>query len=184
MGNRKFKTNVVAIRLYYGEDNITSIADIKFHDGTFITRVWNLVTTHEEIDPYIDSYTLWYDERPKRDWDEWPGDTITTDDFSIKLIMGSPYDVGRVLNRLAGIGIPYIVESFGSYEESFELFKIRIRDNHISGDEFRKTMESLHKLPFNAETEHLYVKVRDNRTGETKTLGISGCMDIDYVGIL
>lgn len=69
---KKFKTNIVAIRIYYSiKDNITPMADIKFHDGTRITRIWDLVKTHEEIDPYIDAYTLWYDERPKRNWENW-----------------------------------------------------------------------------------------------------------------
>lgn len=71
-GKLTYATNIAAIRLYYTEESgATPMADIKFRDGTTVTCEWNLVADRRKFEPYIDAYTHWYDERPKRDWNEW-----------------------------------------------------------------------------------------------------------------
>lgn len=60
----------IAVRIYYGL-NQTPMADIKFNDGVTETIRWTDTEQRKEMIPYITGYTLIYDERPKRNWDEW-----------------------------------------------------------------------------------------------------------------
>lgn len=60
----------VAVRIYYGI-NQTPMADIKFNDGVTKIIQWTDVEQRKEMLPYITGYTLIYDERPKRNWNEW-----------------------------------------------------------------------------------------------------------------
>ena len=63
---------VVAIRIFVGENGLTPMAEIKCYNctETMIVR-WDEVATREMFMPGITAYTLWYDERPKRDFKEW-----------------------------------------------------------------------------------------------------------------
>jgi hypothetical protein len=60
----------IAVRIYYGLHQ-TPMADIKFNDGVTETIQWTDTKQRKEMIPYITGYTLIYDERPKRNWDEW-----------------------------------------------------------------------------------------------------------------
>lgn len=62
--------NVIAIRIYYGI-NMTPMADLKMADGVLETIQWNNVKQRKAFEPYINGYTLFYDERKKRPFDEW-----------------------------------------------------------------------------------------------------------------
>ena len=62
--------HVIAIRIYLGL-NATPMADLKINDGVVETIQWNDVKQRKQFERYIDGYTLFYDERPKRDWFEW-----------------------------------------------------------------------------------------------------------------
>lgn len=61
---------IVAIRIYY-DDYMWPMADLKTCDGSIKTIRWNDVEQRNEFMPYINGYTLIYDERSKRLWDEW-----------------------------------------------------------------------------------------------------------------
>lgn len=65
-----FNKCIVAIRIYYGVNN-TPMADLKTFDGVTETIQWTDVKAREKFAPYINGYTLVYDERPKREWAEW-----------------------------------------------------------------------------------------------------------------
>jgi hypothetical protein len=60
----------IAIRIYFKEDGINPVADIYTVDGLIATEVeWDKPDERNKY-PY-NAYTLWYDERPKRSWEEW-----------------------------------------------------------------------------------------------------------------
>ena len=61
---------IIAIRIYLGLNN-TPMADLKTMDGVCETIQWNDVKQRKPFEPYINGYTLIYDERPKRSWNEW-----------------------------------------------------------------------------------------------------------------
>ena len=67
-----FNKAAIAVRIYYGL-NQTPMADIKFNDGVMDTIQWTDIKQRKEMIPYINGYTLIYDERSKRSWDEWQG---------------------------------------------------------------------------------------------------------------
>ena len=62
--------NIIAVRIYLGL-NATPMAEFKTVDGVLETIQWNDYKQRKEFMPYITAYTLFYDERPKRDWDQW-----------------------------------------------------------------------------------------------------------------
>lgn len=62
---------VIAIRIYYGGIAFTPYADLRLANGEIVTIQWNLIAEREKYEPYIDAYTLYYDERKKRDWKGW-----------------------------------------------------------------------------------------------------------------
>ena len=65
-------TIVVAVRIYLGGvNNITPMADLKTADGVTETIEWVNVKDRKKFEPFINGYTLFYDERPKRNWNEW-----------------------------------------------------------------------------------------------------------------
>ena len=59
-----------AVRIYY-DKNGTPMADLKSMDGVCVTIQWTDVRQRERFMPYITGYTLIYDERPKREWEQW-----------------------------------------------------------------------------------------------------------------
>lgn len=60
----------IAIRIYLGGITRTiPMADIKTSDGTIHTIEWANSIQRERF--RIDGYTLFYDERPKREWKDW-----------------------------------------------------------------------------------------------------------------
>ena len=63
---------VVAIRIFVADNGLTPMAEIKFAfcPDTVIVQ-WDVVANREMLSPGITAYTLWYDERPKRDFREW-----------------------------------------------------------------------------------------------------------------
>ena len=61
---------VVAIRIFY-DQYMTPMADLKMIDGKMVTIQWSRMNDVEPFLPFINSYTLIYDEREKRTWDEW-----------------------------------------------------------------------------------------------------------------
>lgn len=64
------RLGTLAIRIYLGgETGTMPMADIKTTNGTIQTIEWCSVIQREQF--YINGYTLIYDERPKRNWDEW-----------------------------------------------------------------------------------------------------------------
>lgn len=65
-----FEKTVVAVRIYLGI-NCTPYADLKMNDGVVEHVQWNDVKQRKEFESKITGYTLFYDERPKRDWREW-----------------------------------------------------------------------------------------------------------------
>jgi hypothetical protein len=63
---------VVAVRLYVGENGLTPMADVKCYNRKQPYTVrWDVVADREQFTPGITAYTLWYDERPKRDFADW-----------------------------------------------------------------------------------------------------------------
>ena len=63
---------VLAIRIYYGEfAGTVPFADLIMSDGVCETIVWTDVKQRKQFAEKITGYTLVYDERPKRDWNEW-----------------------------------------------------------------------------------------------------------------
>ena len=65
-----FKKSVIAIRIYYGI-NYTPMADLLFNDGVVETIQWTDIKARKEFEEAITGYTLIYDEREKRAWNEW-----------------------------------------------------------------------------------------------------------------
>lgn len=63
--------HILAVRIYFIKDDSTPMADLKFSDGVMETIEWTNVKQREEFLQYINGYTLFYDERPKRDFTEW-----------------------------------------------------------------------------------------------------------------
>ena len=62
---------VIAIRIYLGGPYCTCpMADLYMCDGVVETIEWVNVKQRKEFEPHINGYTLIYDERPKRSWDE------------------------------------------------------------------------------------------------------------------
>lgn len=62
--------SVIAVRIYYGLNN-TPMADLRMSDGVVETIQWTSVKEREAFVPLINGYTLFYDERAKRTWNEW-----------------------------------------------------------------------------------------------------------------
>ena len=65
-----FEKTVIAIRIYLGL-NATPYADLRMSDGVVEHIQWNDVRQRKEFEHQITGYTLYYDERPKREWQEW-----------------------------------------------------------------------------------------------------------------
>lgn len=61
---------VVAIRIYYKDGHIP-MADLRMSDGVVETIEWTNVKQRKEFEKFITGYTLIYDEREKRSWEEW-----------------------------------------------------------------------------------------------------------------
>lgn len=70
MKYESFMRNIVAIRIYYGI-NSTPMAELVQSDGVHETIQWNDVKQRKRFEPYITAYTMFYDERPKRNFKEW-----------------------------------------------------------------------------------------------------------------
>lgn len=68
---------IVAIRIFYAEDGHSPMAEIVFAYESEMYPNKRVVIEWDSIDekkPYligINAYTLWYDERPKREFNEW-----------------------------------------------------------------------------------------------------------------
>lgn len=73
MGNKYNVTKdgaVIAVRIYFVEGSSNSKADLVLAHGGKVTIDW----ATEQRKPYekgITGYTLFYDERPKRKFEEW-----------------------------------------------------------------------------------------------------------------
>lgn len=65
-----FAKHVLAIRIY-NDLNCTPMADLRMNDGVVEHIQWNDVKARKEFIPLINGYTLIYDEREKRKWEEW-----------------------------------------------------------------------------------------------------------------
>lgn len=65
-----FRKMIIAIRIYYGI-NHTPMADLLFIDGVVETIQWTDVKARKEFESMITGYTLYYDEREKKAWDDW-----------------------------------------------------------------------------------------------------------------
>lgn len=61
---------VIAIRIYYKYDHIP-MADLRMSDGVVETIEWTNTKQRKEFEKLITGYTLIYDEREKRSWEEW-----------------------------------------------------------------------------------------------------------------
>ena len=61
---------VVAARIYYSH-NFTPMADLRFNDGVVETIRWTDVEQRKAFESYLNGYTLIYDEREKKPWNEW-----------------------------------------------------------------------------------------------------------------
>lgn len=72
MMNKTEKSNfsVIAIRIYL-KDEHKPMAHIKFSDNTSATMEWDNVKERKYLFNMITAYTLFYDERPKRDFKDW-----------------------------------------------------------------------------------------------------------------
>jgi len=64
-------SSVVAIRIYYGDISMTPYADIRMADGVIETICWVNIKERKKFEGAISGYTLIYDEREKRKWEEW-----------------------------------------------------------------------------------------------------------------
>ena len=63
---------IVAIRIFVADNGLTPMAEIKFaFKPDTVTVQWDVVANRETLNPGLTAYTLWYDERPKRDFREW-----------------------------------------------------------------------------------------------------------------
>ena len=69
--NQNVRGTAVAVRLYLAEDGHTPMADIKFAFGSPVTIQWANIAERTKYQNLITAYTLWYDERPKRNFDLW-----------------------------------------------------------------------------------------------------------------
>ena len=65
-----FTKSVIAIRIWL-DVNCTPMADLRMNDGVVEHIQWNDAKARKEFEPMISGYTLIYDERPKREWQEW-----------------------------------------------------------------------------------------------------------------
>jgi len=65
-----FEKTVIAIRIYLTL-NCTPMADLRMSDGVVEHIQWNDVKQRKPFEKQITGYTLWYDEREKRPWNEW-----------------------------------------------------------------------------------------------------------------
>lgn len=63
--------NFVAVRIFYAENGITPMAECVAMGGYRKTIRWDREDERELVTPYIDAYTLFYDERGKRNFNEW-----------------------------------------------------------------------------------------------------------------
>jgi len=61
---------VLAIRIFYGL-NRTPMADLVMNDYVVEHIEWTDVKQRKKFIPMITGYTLIYDERPKREWNDW-----------------------------------------------------------------------------------------------------------------
>jgi hypothetical protein len=66
-----FAKHILAVRIYFINGGYTPMADLKFSDGVMETIEWTNVKQRKEFSQYINGYTLFYDERPKRNFNEW-----------------------------------------------------------------------------------------------------------------
>lgn len=62
---------IIAIRIYYLNGGTTPYADLAFPNGKYTTIAWTDVQTRKKYASGITGYTLFYDEREKRDFEEW-----------------------------------------------------------------------------------------------------------------
>lgn len=62
---------IVAMRIFYAEDGMTPMAELVFAFGRSEIIQWNLIAEREMYLSGINAYTLVYDERPKREFEEW-----------------------------------------------------------------------------------------------------------------
>lgn len=75
--NRKNETpvrehlNFVAVRIFYAENGFTPMAECVAMGGYRKTIRWDREDERNLVTPYIDAYTLFYDERGKRPFNEW-----------------------------------------------------------------------------------------------------------------
>lgn len=60
---------IVGIRIYLNDIG-TPMADLKTADGVCETIIWTDKKSRKKFEPFINGYTLIYDERPKPTWDE------------------------------------------------------------------------------------------------------------------
>lgn len=60
-----------AVRIYYAENGFSPMADLVAADGYRETIHWDSVDDRERVNKYINAYTLFYDERSKRPFNEW-----------------------------------------------------------------------------------------------------------------
>ena len=67
-----FAKHILAVRIYSINGGcIPTMADLKFSDGVMETIEWTNVKQRKEFSKYINGYTLFYDERPERNFNEW-----------------------------------------------------------------------------------------------------------------
>ena len=67
-----FQRNVLAIRIYLGGyTRSVPMADLYIADGVVETIEWTNKRERKAFEAGINGYTLIYDERPKRSWEEW-----------------------------------------------------------------------------------------------------------------
>ena len=62
---------VVAMRIFYAENGFTPMAELVFAFGRSKTIRWDVIDERETYLPGINAYTLVYDERPKKKFEEW-----------------------------------------------------------------------------------------------------------------
>lgn len=66
-----FSKHIIAVRIYFADGLCTPYADLKFSDGVMETIEWVNVKQRKEFLQYTNGYTLFYDERPKKKFNEW-----------------------------------------------------------------------------------------------------------------
>lgn len=62
---------VMAVRIYFDGASKMPMADLRMVDGVVEHICWVDVKQRKRFDAGINGYTLFYDERPKREWEEW-----------------------------------------------------------------------------------------------------------------